>query len=219
MKCNKKNIKYVLLCMSMLVLCVVIIHTTIFTYSATMYDNDIRDNTKDKNIGNRAEDSIDWSKIGPIVDEKKIKPTAESTIDPNILYTTKKTWEKEKKDTIGIIIQKENVTPSEATYEYISTQKYTYIRHRSGIATISGEYLWEDYVDDNKEQQTRLLIYHSDDEQGLPHYAYSGFYQIGEDIYCFDKKGNLIKGMAMDEYDIIYEFDNETGKFIKQYKK
>ncbi|MCQ2609993.1 MAG: hypothetical protein MJ151_04310, partial [Lachnospiraceae bacterium] len=211
---KQKNIfLYTLLSISFL--CAVISYTSIYTYSATIYQNDIKDDVSDKNIGMRQHAPYDRSTIRPTVEEATKKPTKEPAIDPNILYTTRKDWEKEKKNIHGIIIQKETVTPSEATNEYNPSQKYTYIRHRNGISTVSGEYLWEDYVGDDKMTHTRLLIHHSDDEPGLAHYAYSGFYKIGDDTYCFDKNGHLIKGMAKAEYDIIYEFDSESGKLLK----
>lgn len=93
-------------------------------------------------------------------------------------------------------------------------QEYTFIRHTYSITTVGDQYEWRQDLDDPT--KWRLFIPHSD-TYDLPHFARSGFYKIGDITYGFDKNGLMITGLAKDEYDIIYEFD-DSGRLINKYQ-
>lgn len=161
---------------------------------------------------------FDTMAIGIIYNEPQIKDDMKRPIALEKKDENQITYSSDMKSLLDyeISIINQYVAPDtmEAYIEKQDKNKYTYIRHTSSITTVGRDYEWK--CDPKDENKWRLFIGYTDSSI-LGHYAYSGFYKIGEDTYCFDKDGIMIRGLAIDEYDIVYVFD-DSGRLINTYQ-
>lgn len=92
---------------------------------------------------------------------------------------------------------------------------YTKVPHYLTVREVIEDYYWTEDVE--RPGKYKLFI------EGLNavhrnHFAKGGYYKLGEDIYCFDENGDMIVGLGIDCYNIIYNFGND-GKLINSYKQ
>lgn len=164
---------------------------------------------------------IIYDKKGRIVEEI-IKPTAESTIDPDAISAAdrrvvdlSKDYDDSSKHYEGPL---QNIYSSGYMYagvdwSSLDEKSYTLIRHTSSVTDLT----YEKYFlnQDDRKDRLRLMIVTSD---GFIE-GKNGFYKIDGKTYYFDENGLMVLGPCLDTIGNYFFFSYETGELIEEIQK
>jgi len=152
-----------------------------------------------------------------------IKPTAESTINPDTISDALRIIPDTSIDYNGDLSKKyagpqKNIFSKDILYQDIDkisddVKEYTLIRHTSSITDLTEEkyFLTQDYKKD------RLKITIITEEGHI--YGKDGFFKIDDKIYYFDNEGLMVLGPCYDNIGNYYFFSYDTGELLEEIQK
>ena len=158
-------------------------------------------------------------KQGRVVEEI-IKPTAESTIDPDTISeavrrvpnlsldyneNTEGQYEGPKKNIVS-----NDIIYSSTDRTYVENTEFKTIRHTPSLIDLTDEKY--KLVEDPIKDRLRLYIITTD---GMIE-AKDGFYKIGDKRYYFDEEGLMVLGKAYDTIGNYYFFSYDTGELLDE---
>lgn len=149
------------------------------------------------------------------------KPTAESTIDPDMISDAVRHIPKADTDyTLGKykdyqgpsknIFSKDTIYSS-TEWSWVNNTEWTLIRHTASITDVDEDRY--ELVNDVRKDRMRLTIIVG----GVGKFeAKNGFYKIDGKTYYFDEDGLMVLGPAYDDIGNYYFFSYETGELIEE---
>ncbi len=99
---------------------------------------------------------------------------------------------------------------SEDDAAYLKNKPITYIRHTRSFTEVGNKFDWKYFDDIDK---WKLFV---DDSPYSIGYAKSGFYKLSDIIYYFDDDEYMVTGIAIDNQNIKYVFDNDGALISRE---
>lgn len=157
-------------------------------------------------------------KTGRII-ESTMRPTAETTIDPNtndIAIKLKNRGITSSNDRTNNITSN-GIIETEISDLATSSNTYTLIRHTNSIINIEDS----NYrlYNDEKTGRIKILIEQNAEYGFYNDYIKDNFVKIDGKIYYFDKDGIMVLGNAYDTIGNYFYFEPSTGELINEIQK
>lgn len=157
-------------------------------------------------------------KQGRVIEEI-IKPTAESTIDPDTISDAVRYIADGAKDYTDSDYEgpSQNIYSNGYIYQFYEeikndeNKEYTTIRHTPSITDVDEDRYYLNY-DVNKDR-LRLTIIISNVGKFE---AKNGFYKIKDKTYYFDEDGLMVLGPCLDDIGNYYFFSYDTGELVDE---